>query len=62
MAEAAVPRYLALSLGADPGDVAHNRVSERVCHQLCRDTSAGPGFPINIINNPWLVLAQNDDK
>lgn len=37
-------------------------MSVRLCHQQCRDTSAGPGFPVNIINNPWLLLAQNDDK
>ena len=24
--------------------------------------SAGPGFPVNTINNPWLVLPENDDK
>lgn len=52
---------LASSLGADPG-MQHNPKSEKLCHQQCKDTSAGPGFPVNVINNPWLVLAQNDDK
>lgn len=59
--EAAVPRHLAPSLSADPG-MWHNSMNESLCHQQCRDISAGPGFPVNIINNPWLVLAQNDDK
>lgn len=53
--------HLASSLGADPG-MQHNPKSEKLCHQQCEDTSAGPGFPVNMINNPWLVLAQNDDK
>lgn len=51
LAEAAVPRHLAPSLDADPG-VWHNSVN----------ACAGPGVPVNIINSPWLVLAQNNDK
>lgn len=51
LAEAAVPRHLAPSLGADPG-VWRNSVN----------ACAGPRVPVNIINSPWLVLAQNSDK
>lgn len=40
----------------------HNSVGERLCHQQCRDTSAGPVFSVDIINNPWVVLVKNDDK
>lgn len=62
LAEGICPQiYLVPRLRADPG-MWYNLMNEKLCHQQCRDPFAGPGFPVNIINNPWLVLAQNDDK